>query len=255
MQDTFNRLDASARRLRLRARALPACRRPLHRRGRSRCRLRRGRTRRRARAGRRATSCATSSSGCRRSSREPASSCRSRCRSTTTRRKAWAQLRDALQSKLDDPGVATSEIDIEPVGRHTVAAAIEQFVTGDIVVHTWDLAKAAGLDATIDHDMATRMLRPMTDDGRHARGERPLQAGGAGTRRRQRRGQADRVHRPRPGLDPLTDGDVRARARRRRPGVVLAPTGARARGGVTSRSRSSCRQPIRAPAGGVRRRV
>jgi len=79
--------------------------------------------------------------------------------------KAWAQLRDALQAKLDDPELAGSEIDIEPVGRHTAAAAIEQFVTADIVVHTWDLAKAAGLDATIDHDMATRMLRPMTEMG------------------------------------------------------------------------------------------
>lgn len=79
--------------------------------------------------------------------------------------KAWAQLRDALQAELDDPDVATSEIDIAPVGRHTVAAAIERFVTADIVVHTWDLAKAAGLDATIDHDMADRMLLPMTAIG------------------------------------------------------------------------------------------
>jgi uncharacterized protein (TIGR03086 family) len=79
--------------------------------------------------------------------------------------KAWAQLRDALQAKLDDPEVATSEIDIERVGRHTVAAAIEQFVTGDIVVHTWDLAKAAGVDATIDHEMAVRMVPAMTAIG------------------------------------------------------------------------------------------
>ena len=79
--------------------------------------------------------------------------------------KAWAQLRDALQAKLDDPAVAASEVDIEPVGRHTLAAAIEQFVTADIVVHTWDLAKAAGLDATIDHDMSTRMLPGMSAMG------------------------------------------------------------------------------------------
>ena len=75
--------------------------------------------------------------------------------------KAWAQLRDALQAKLDDPAVADSEIDIEPVGRHTVRAAIDQFVTGDIVVHTWDLAKATGVDAAIDGEMANRMLTPM----------------------------------------------------------------------------------------------
>jgi uncharacterized protein (TIGR03086 family) len=79
--------------------------------------------------------------------------------------KAWAQLRDALQARLDDAEVAASEIDIEPVGRHTVAAAIEQFVTADIVVHTWDLAKAAGLDATIDHDFAARMVPAMTAIG------------------------------------------------------------------------------------------
>ena len=79
--------------------------------------------------------------------------------------KAWAQLRDALQATLDDPESAASEIDIEPVGRHTVAAAIEQFVTADIVVHTWDLAKATGLDATIDHDFATRMVPAMTAIG------------------------------------------------------------------------------------------
>jgi uncharacterized protein (TIGR03086 family) len=72
--------------------------------------------------------------------------------------KAWSELREALQSKLDDPVVADSEIDIEPVGRHTVATAIEMFVTADIVVHTWDLAKAVGLDATIDREMAERLL-------------------------------------------------------------------------------------------------
>ncbi len=58
----------------------------------------------------------------------------------------------------DDPVVAGSEIDIEPVGRQSVAAAIEMFVTADIVVHTWDLAKAAGLDATIDREMSDRLL-------------------------------------------------------------------------------------------------
>jgi len=79
--------------------------------------------------------------------------------------KAWAQLRDALQSQLDDPASGESEIDIEPVGRHTVAAAIEQFVTADIVVHTWDLAKATGLDATIDHEMAARMVPGMAGIG------------------------------------------------------------------------------------------
>jgi hypothetical protein len=38
-------------------------------------------------------------------------------------------------------------------------------VTADIVVHTWDLAKATGLDATIDSDMASRMLPEMSEIG------------------------------------------------------------------------------------------
>ena len=103
MQDTFNRLDDAARAVRLRARALPACRRPLHR-------------RRRGRAGRRMVEPGAVRGldgprrgapprrvGARRSSRGPASS--SRCRSSVDDdpAKAWAQLRDALQAKLDDP--------------------------------------------------------------------------------------------------------------------------------------------------------
>jgi uncharacterized protein (TIGR03086 family) len=75
--------------------------------------------------------------------------------------KAWSELREALQAKLDDPVVAASAVDIDPVGRHTVAAAIEMFVTADIVVHAWDLAKAAGLDATIDREMAERLVGEM----------------------------------------------------------------------------------------------
>jgi uncharacterized protein (TIGR03086 family) len=74
---------------------------------------------------------------------------------------AWEALREALQAILDDPAVASSEIDIEPVGRHTVAAAIEQFVTADVVVHTWDLARAAGLDVVVDQEMAGNMVEGM----------------------------------------------------------------------------------------------
>jgi uncharacterized protein (TIGR03086 family) len=77
--------------------------------------------------------------------------------------KAWVEFCESVQSKLDDPVVATSEIDLEPVGRYTVADAIEQFVTADIVVHTWDLAKAAGVDATIDREMSERLLAGLVE--------------------------------------------------------------------------------------------
>ena len=40
------------------------------------------------------------------------------------------------------------------------------FFTGDVLVHTWDLARATGLDETIDPAMAAGMLagmEPMDD--------------------------------------------------------------------------------------------
>jgi uncharacterized protein (TIGR03086 family) len=75
---------------------------------------------------------------------------------------AWTALCDALQALLDDPGVATSTIDIDPVGPHTVAVAIERFVTADVLVHTWDLASAAGVDVVIDQEMAAQLLAGFT---------------------------------------------------------------------------------------------
>jgi uncharacterized protein (TIGR03086 family) len=71
---------------------------------------------------------------------------------------AWGRLRDALQAILDDPASTVDEIDVPPVGRHTVAAAIAKFVTGDVLVHTWDLARAVGVDVTLDPELAAAML-------------------------------------------------------------------------------------------------
>jgi uncharacterized protein (TIGR03086 family) len=43
----------------------------------------------------------------------------------------------------------------------TVAQAIDQFGTNDILVHTWDLARATGLDETLDATEVGRMLAGM----------------------------------------------------------------------------------------------
>jgi uncharacterized protein (TIGR03086 family) len=43
---------------------------------------------------------------------------------------------------------------------------VERFVTGDVLVHTWDLAKATGQDTSIDADFAADMyegMLPMDD--------------------------------------------------------------------------------------------
>lgn len=62
---------------------------------------------------------------------------------------AWAALRDHLQALLDDP-VEAERIIESPMGPATVADSIGQFVLGDVLVHTWDLARATGLDETLD---------------------------------------------------------------------------------------------------------
>lgn len=62
---------------------------------------------------------------------------------------AWQALDAAIRSWFDDPAIADKEID-GPMGRMTVAAAVNQFVTPDVLIHTWDLARATGLDDRLD---------------------------------------------------------------------------------------------------------
>ncbi len=73
---------------------------------------------------------------------------------------AWAQLRDQIQAILDD---AESETFDSPMfgGEMPLGVAAERFVTGDVLVHTWDLAKATGQDASIDAEFAAGMYEGM----------------------------------------------------------------------------------------------
>ena len=73
---------------------------------------------------------------------------------------AWRPLRDALQAALDDPEIAARQYD-SPAGPMTVEHAIDQFATNDILVHTWDLARATGLDETLDADEVRRAVDAM----------------------------------------------------------------------------------------------
>ncbi len=43
-------------------------------------------------------------------------------------------------------------------GTHRVDDAVATFFLGDVVVHTWDLARATGLDETLDADVVHDML-------------------------------------------------------------------------------------------------
>jgi uncharacterized protein (TIGR03086 family) len=63
---------------------------------------------------------------------------------------AWIALRDALQAALDDPEIAGRRQADPHLGELSYAEAVATIALPDILVHTWDLARAAGLDDTLD---------------------------------------------------------------------------------------------------------
>ena len=73
---------------------------------------------------------------------------------------AWRALRDWIQAALDDPEVAAREADL-PMGRMALGAAVDMIVTGDVFLHTWDLARATGQAETLDPEEVHRALEGM----------------------------------------------------------------------------------------------
>jgi len=73
---------------------------------------------------------------------------------------AWRALDGAVQGTLDDPETAKREIEMR-MGTFTVEQCVDQFCTGDVFLHTWDLARATGGDERLDparvHDMFVGM--------------------------------------------------------------------------------------------------
>lgn len=58
---------------------------------------------------------------------------------------AWAEARNLTQRGLDAPQHAAEEFD-GAMGRQRFDQAVDRFLSFDLVVHRWDLARAAGLD-------------------------------------------------------------------------------------------------------------
>lgn len=73
----------------------------------------------------------------------------------------WRYVAGALQAILADPAEASTEIETGPPGRMPIARAIGMFVTGDVVIHTWDLARAIDLDVDLDETTLTEQLTAM----------------------------------------------------------------------------------------------
>jgi uncharacterized protein (TIGR03086 family) len=64
---------------------------------------------------------------------------------------AWRSARNAVQEGLDDPSIAGHEFD-GGMGKTTYEQAVDRFAGIDLVVHSWDLARATGGDEHLDPD-------------------------------------------------------------------------------------------------------
>jgi uncharacterized protein (TIGR03086 family) len=85
---------------------------------------------------------------------------------------AWRAVDGALQAGLDDPEVAGRVRDT-PMGPSTFEQTIDMICTADVLIHTWDLARATGLDETLDPDEVHRLLEGMApmDEALRASGQ------------------------------------------------------------------------------------
>jgi uncharacterized protein (TIGR03086 family) len=73
---------------------------------------------------------------------------------------AWDAVAAGLQAALDDPQVAATEV-TSRAGTYPLEQCAAMFVLPDVLVHTWDLARAAGLDPELDPDEVQRGLAGM----------------------------------------------------------------------------------------------
>ena len=78
-------------------------------------------------------------------------------------RQDWEKAARAIEEITADPEALAQEID-GPTGKMPAGEVIGRFVTMDLLVHTWDLARAVGADERLDEDAVGRAyetLKPM----------------------------------------------------------------------------------------------
>ena len=74
---------------------------------------------------------------------------------------AWQTHADAVQALLNDPGTADRKLTNPHIGSLPLDAAIDQFYTSDVFMHTWDLARATGQDDRLDPEFCAQLLSGM----------------------------------------------------------------------------------------------
>ncbi|WP_171075243.1 TIGR03086 family metal-binding protein [Nonomuraea basaltis] len=76
---------------------------------------------------------------------------------------AYAEARAGLRAILTDPQLAATPLPFSPIGPVPVEQAADVVGALELLVHTWDLARAVGGDETLDRDAVIRThesLRP-----------------------------------------------------------------------------------------------
>jgi len=74
---------------------------------------------------------------------------------------AWRTVSDGVQGLLDDPAATDRRFSHPQAGDHSLDEAIDMFFLGDVLIHTWDLARATGQDERLDPDEVSRALQGM----------------------------------------------------------------------------------------------
>lgn len=78
-------------------------------------------------------------------------------------KKAWEDASRAMDEIAGNPEEIAKEMD-GPTGKMPAGEIINRFVTMDVLVHTWDLARTVGADERLDADSVQRAydtLKPM----------------------------------------------------------------------------------------------
>ncbi|MEI4270202.1 TIGR03086 family metal-binding protein [Klenkia sp. LSe6-5] len=72
----------------------------------------------------------------------------------------WTRHATAVQALLDSPRAAES-FTHQHLGTLPLAEAVDRFYSTDVLLHTWDLARASGQDAGLDEAECTQLLAGM----------------------------------------------------------------------------------------------
>jgi uncharacterized protein (TIGR03086 family) len=70
---------------------------------------------------------------------------------------AWETVQATLAEAIADPALASRAIET-PFSTQSLAETVDMIVTGDVFTHTWDLARATGLDETLDPEQLQVMI-------------------------------------------------------------------------------------------------